>query len=115
MDDTRVIDLRVSELREIIRDELRGVLAERESAEALLDLKQAAELLKVHPRTVSAMVRRDGLPALQVGQSYRFRRSEVLAWLEQRSTAPGAHGRRHRNKLAALRDGETQRSDDSEK
>jgi hypothetical protein len=31
------------------------------------------------------------LPARRLGREYRFNRAEVLAWLEERSTRPGAH------------------------
>ena len=50
---------------------------------ALLQIskRQVYELAK--PRTQSGDVRKHPLPALRIGKSVRFRRSDVEAWIEK--------------------------------
>lgn len=75
------------ELREIIREELRAMAPKKDEPE-VLTRAQCAELLGVHERTVPALVETRGLPcAGRIGKLWRFRRSEVLAWLDSRRKA----------------------------
>jgi excisionase family DNA binding protein len=64
-------------------------LSERETLEPeILTLKQAAALLKVNTHQIPKLIRREGLPAYRLGKQWRFRRSELLAWLtRQRESA----------------------------
>lgn len=48
-------------------------------AEGLLTTKDVAALLRVHPKQVYRLMRRD-LPALRVGDEWRFDRATVLSW-----------------------------------
>jgi excisionase family DNA binding protein len=60
-------------------------LANRRSVsyEPLIDEKQAAQFLGgLHPKTVQRMARRGGLPHCRVGKYYRFRASELDAWIQ---------------------------------
>jgi excisionase family DNA binding protein len=43
----------------------------------LLSIKEAAEVLRVHPRTVKTMIRRNELPAFKVRSQWRLRESEL--------------------------------------
>lgn len=45
--------------------------------------KQVAEMLNTHPVVVRRWVRERGLPANRIGKSYRFKRADVLEWLEK--------------------------------
>jgi excisionase family DNA binding protein len=66
----------------------------RPAAEGLLTTKDVAALLRVHPKHVYRLMRRD-LPAMRVGDEWRFDRQRVLAWAETRGAiAPsdGTHG-----------------------
>jgi len=47
-----------------------------------LTVKEAAEVLRLNPRTVKAMIRRNELPAFKVGSRWRFRESQLTKWLE---------------------------------
>ncbi|MGH7439950.1 MAG: substrate-binding domain-containing protein [Polyangiaceae bacterium] len=49
----------------------------------LLTTKEVAALLRVHPKHVYRLMRR-GLPALRVGDEWRFDRERVLAWARSR-------------------------------
>jgi len=50
--------------------------------EPLLDSDEAAQLLKIHPKTLQRMARRGEVPGVQIGKLWRFRRSELNAWME---------------------------------
>jgi putative molybdopterin biosynthesis protein len=61
------------------------------SAGALLTTKDVAALLRVHPKHVYRLMRRD-LPALRVGDEWRFDRATVLSWAGARGATSGQHG-----------------------
>jgi len=92
----------------LTRGELRDMLTE--AVRAALDAKaddwigpdEVAAMLGVARSTVPSLVARDGLPAARVARGYRFRRKEVVAWLEERIARPGGHARKHGAKLLSL-------------
>jgi excisionase family DNA binding protein len=49
--------------------------------EPLLDVAEAAMLLRMHPRTLRAKARKRLIPAIQVGRRWRFRASTLNDWL----------------------------------
>lgn len=66
-----------------------------------LNLRDAAQMMKVHPKTVEDMIRGGVLPAGKVGRSYVLMTKDVLAHIEQQiinQTAErlAASGRRER-------------------
>jgi predicted DNA-binding transcriptional regulator AlpA len=58
----------------------------------LLDEQAAAALLTVAPGTLSVWrsVGRYNLPFIKIGRKVRYRRSDLLAWLEKRTRETGA-------------------------
>lgn len=48
-----------------------------------LDLRGAAALMHVHPRTVEAMARDGRLPAAKIGRAYVLLERDVEAFIEQ--------------------------------
>jgi len=55
--------------------------------EPLLSDTEAAQFLGgLHPKTVQRMARRGQLPAYRIGRYWRFRASELSAWLVLHST-----------------------------
>jgi excisionase family DNA binding protein len=55
--------------------------------EPLLDDAQAAQFLGgIHPKTVQRMARRGEVPAYRIGRFWRYRASELNAWLRLKST-----------------------------
>lgn len=44
-----------------------------QSFEPLIDNQAAAELLKIHPKTLQRMARRGEIPAVRIGRYWRFR------------------------------------------
>jgi excisionase family DNA binding protein len=60
------------------------------SNEALLDTSQVAHYLNMHPKTIISMVERGELKAYKVGRHWRYRKSEIDAFLERRQNIPKA-------------------------
>lgn len=58
------------------------------SDEALMDTSQVAHYLNMHPKTVVSMVERGELKAYKVGRHWRYRKSDIDAFLEQRQNIP---------------------------
>jgi excisionase family DNA binding protein len=58
--------------------------AQRESNfESLLDVAEAAKLLRIHPKTLRNKARRGIIPGVQVGRLWRFRASALNEWLDE--------------------------------
>jgi excisionase family DNA binding protein len=51
--------------------------------EPLLDVAEAAGLLRIHPKTLRVKARRGVIPAIQIGRVWRFRASTLNRWLEK--------------------------------
>jgi len=54
--------------------------------EPLLSDAAAGELLGLHPKTIQRMARTGEIPAKRLGRYWRFRASELNAWLETLAT-----------------------------
>jgi excisionase family DNA binding protein len=52
--------------------------------EPLLDSSEAATLLRIHPKTLQRMARNGEVSAVQIGKLWRFRASELDAWLRSK-------------------------------
>lgn len=51
--------------------------------EPLLDVGEAAKLLRIHPKTLRVKARRGVIPAIQIGRVWRFRASALNRWLDE--------------------------------
>jgi excisionase family DNA binding protein len=49
--------------------------------EPLINDRQAAELLGIHPKTLQRFARTSQIPAHRIGRFWRYRASELDAWL----------------------------------
>jgi excisionase family DNA binding protein len=56
----------------------------------LMTLREVADYFRVTPKTVYRLVRRRAIPAVRVGRQWRFERSAIDGWLQQRSEAARA-------------------------
>jgi excisionase family DNA binding protein len=54
------------------------------SREPLLDSMEAAQLLRIHPKTLQRMARKGEIPAMQIGKLWRFSASALLSWEEEK-------------------------------
>ena len=50
--------------------------------EPLLDSGEAAQLLRIHPKTLQRMARNREIHGIQVGKLWRFRASDLEGWLK---------------------------------
>jgi len=50
--------------------------------EPLLDSDEAADLLKIHPKTLQRMARRGTVVGIRIGRLWRFRASQLNEWLQ---------------------------------
>ena len=51
--------------------------------EPLLDVAEAAKLLRIHPKTLRVKARRGVIPGVQIGRVWRFRASALNRWLDE--------------------------------
>jgi excisionase family DNA binding protein len=56
--------------------------------EPLLDVTEAARLLRIHPKTLRLKARSGEIPGIQIGRVWRFRVSALDRWVER---AEGSH------------------------
>jgi len=59
-----------------------------EPFEPLLDSKKVAGLIGIHFKTVQKMARDGRLPAIRIGDLWRFRASELDEWLHSELSSP---------------------------
>jgi excisionase family DNA binding protein len=52
-----------------------------QDAKEILTREEAAELVQLHPKVLVRYISEHGLPAHKIGSEYRFRRSELLQWI----------------------------------
>jgi len=50
--------------------------------EPLLDVNEAARLLRIHPKTLRVKAGQGIIPGIQIGRAWRFRASMLNRWLE---------------------------------
>ena len=63
--------------------------------EALITADRAAELLKLHPKTVKRLAQAGNVPGMKIGRVWRFRESALDAWMSARlkcSSHPSPRG-----------------------
>jgi excisionase family DNA binding protein len=81
----RLVDATVDDLRAIVREELdaREEKAQQAPSE-IMDLKQAAGYIGIHPKTLARRAKAGTVPAHKIGvRDYRFFKSELRDSLRQ--------------------------------
>jgi excisionase family DNA binding protein len=58
-----------------------GPLHQGGFCEPLITADRAAELLKLHPKTVKKLAQAGKLPGMKIGRVWRFRESSLDAWM----------------------------------
>lgn len=59
-------------------------LVQEAAFEPLLDSREAAALLKIHPKTLQRMARKGQIPAMQIGKLWRFSATALQLWESQK-------------------------------
>jgi excisionase family DNA binding protein len=62
----------------------RPPLSETSLPEPLLAADRASAILGIHPKTLQRMARKGEIRGIHVGKLWRFRASEIEAWIEER-------------------------------
>jgi len=57
----------------------------------ILTLPEVAQLLKVAEKTVYTMAQKGELPAFKVGGQWRFRRTDLDAWIDAKTRRSDGH------------------------
>lgn len=89
--DHLAVTLTIGQLRQLVQDAVGELLAQQPAAGAreVLNLEQVAELLGRHPRTIKGLIEERALPVHYISdREPRFKRSEVLAWMNTLPTRP---------------------------
>ena len=58
----------------------------------ILTLPEVAQLLKVAEKTVYTMAQKGELPAFKVGGQWRFRRTDLDAWIDTKTRRAAGEG-----------------------
>ena len=53
------------------------------SQPSFMTTDEVLDFLRINPRTIYRLIHRGDLPAVRVGRQWRFRQSDVEAWLER--------------------------------
>lgn len=83
-----IVGLTVAQLRELIAESVAEVLADGSPSHQpseVLTRREAAEFLKTSVATLDRLVREGSLPSHRLGDSPRFVRAELLAYLRGNS------------------------------
>ncbi len=64
-----------------------------------LTLKEAAEWLQIHWKTLQEMARHGELPAFKLRKSWRFRLSDLRAWVSSRVISPKPSRRKRKGRM----------------
>ena len=75
--DAQVLEINSTSKKQALSD--RG----KSEFESLLDVAEAARLLRIHPKTLRNRARRGVIPGVQVGRLWRFRASVLNEWLDE--------------------------------
>jgi excisionase family DNA binding protein len=57
--------------------------------EPLVTAERAAELLRLHPKTVKRLAKARKLPGMKIGRVWRFRESSLDSWMAQQLECSG--------------------------
>jgi excisionase family DNA binding protein len=55
----------------------------------LLDSRQAAALLGIHPKTLQKLAKQNQVPAVRIGKLWRFQKSLIDRWLRSKMENSG--------------------------
>lgn len=58
----------------------------------VLTIKEVSAFLKVTERTIYSLLADQAIPAFKVGGQWRFRRSDLVKWMETRTLRPAFKG-----------------------
>jgi excisionase family DNA binding protein len=91
-DGKMLVMLTAAELEQLLEQRVRSAIrdeVERLCEPRFLTIAEVAEMLRLSTKTVTNLVRKEGLPvARQLGRELRFERDRVVEWMRARGTGP---------------------------
>jgi len=87
MDKVIFTQLSEGEIRTMLKEELRNVLQESKPdssipTKEIINIREAGELTDLAKQTIYGLVNRREIPYFKQGQKLRFKRSELIHWIE---------------------------------
>ncbi|MGO9123710.1 MAG: helix-turn-helix domain-containing protein [Terriglobales bacterium] len=73
----------------------------------VMNIRQASQYLGVSPDTLYKYVGEQRIPAFKLGNRWRFKKSRLDQWMEEKSTQMEARGRKKPSQVAAKAAGQT--------
>ena len=64
------------------------------SDKPVMNIKEVADYLGVHPMTVYKFAQKGKLPAFKIGSDWRFHRKFIEAWIEEQTQKNGSKRRK---------------------
>ena len=61
-----------------------SIVSNAGKCEPLLDSTEAAQILRIHPKTLQRMARKGEIPAMQIGKLWRYSPSALLLWQQEK-------------------------------
>lgn len=84
----QVIEASLTEIKQLLRRILFKLGEESVDQQiAYLNVKEAAKLLGLHPTMIYTKCSNANLPHIRVGKFYKFRKDELLAWMNESKVA----------------------------
>jgi len=83
---TLAVTLTVDQLRELVREEVRAVLAAAptQTETAVMDTEKAAVYLDIPVDSLRKRAAKGEIPSFKMGTHVRFRKAELEGWLAER-------------------------------
>ena len=73
----------------------------------VMNIRQASQYLGVSPDTLYKYVGEQSIPAFKLGNRWRFKKSRLDQWMEEKSTQTEARGKKKSTQVAAKAAGQT--------
>lgn len=83
----QVVVVPITELRALVRDEIRAAFDEMQphTGDEYLDSARAAKVLGLHPKHLARLAKNGELQGFRLGRAWRFLRADLDAFLTARS------------------------------
>jgi excisionase family DNA binding protein len=89
------LEIRLTNIESELR-EIKGILKEvlsnhvdgkSEVDDRIMNIREAAQLLGIEKHILYGKVRNGELPSFRIGKQYKFRRTELVSWLDKQGMA----------------------------
>jgi excisionase family DNA binding protein len=88
----KVLEEEVKKLKDLVKElmkERKQHAAEQKEEEQIINIHEALKLLKLPRHIMYAKINAGEIPSFRVGKLYKFKRSELLDWMENEKLSVG--------------------------